>query len=165
MTSSPPPVYIPLDQAAEKYKLSKRSLLERVKSGQITAAQLSNGEYLIAEQDVDPSLSIRREDFDRLRGQKISRADVARKYKIGGATLVNWMRAGRITVLAKGQKALLDEADVAFGAAIYHAKAKLYDGQMTGVRIFDKEGNPFQAKHPRAAAYRRAYRHRKRRGP
>jgi hypothetical protein len=78
----------------------------------------------------------------------------------------NWTTNGYIQILVtpkvRGQKKLVNEADVAYCAAIYHAKAKLYDGQLAGVRIFDENGNPYQTKDPEIAAYKRAHRRRER---
>ena len=41
------------------------------------------------------------------------------------------------------------------------AKRDYYEGQMSGVPIFNKDGTPYQAKHPEVAAYKRAVRDRR----
>ena len=50
----------------------------------------------------------------------------------------------------------LDEADVAYCAKIYAEKYDEYEGQMSGVRVFDEEGNSYQVKWREVAEQRRA---------
>ena len=150
--------YIPISQAVRKYGVSKKFLLQRIKSGKLTSAKLPDGEYLVAENDIDPSLSIKREDFENLRGRKISVSDASRKYGIPHTNFSRWSRLGFIAVLERGWKVLLDEADVAYCAAVYHAKYKLYNGRMMGVNIFDKDGFPYQVKYKDIATKRREQR-------
>jgi predicted DNA-binding protein (UPF0251 family) len=152
--------YIPLEQAARKYGVSKNVLRQRVESGKLEAIETVNGDLLVADHDIDPSLKIKREDFEHLRGQGISISEAARNYKIAHKTFSRWADAGYIFVIERGWKVILDEADVAYCAAVYKAKYDFYDGQMSGVPIFDENGNPFQAKYPEMAAYRRRLRHR-----
>lgn len=154
--------YIPLSQAISKYRVSRKSLLKRIKSGKVSSAKLPDGEYLVAENDIDPSLSIKREDFEHLRGQKISMSDASRKYGIPHPTFSRWAKASFIGVLGRGYRTFLDEADVAYCAAVYDAKYKFYEGKMSGVNIFDENGNPFQSKYPEMAAYKRSIRKRAR---
>jgi len=160
--------YIPLKQAAERYGVPEKTLLERVNSGSIAAAQLPNGELLVAESNVDPSLNIKRENFEHLRGQAISASEASRRYsELLGTTIYpsrfsEWAKAGFIKVLDRGWKISLDEADVAYCATVYKAKYDFYGGQMIGVPIFDQDGNPYQPKHPELAAYKRAIRKKQR---
>jgi hypothetical protein len=142
-------------------------LLERVKSGSIASGRLPNGELLVAENDIDPSLMIQREDFEHLRGKKISISDASRKYSDTRVTVTHsnfsrWAKANHIAVLEAGSwKVMLDEADVAYCAAVFKAKYDFYGGQMAGVRIFDKDGNPYQVKYRDVAAVMRAERRQK----
>jgi hypothetical protein len=157
--------YIPLKQAAKKYHISEETL-NQVQSGSITAARLPDGELLVAEQEIDPSLNITREQFSHLRDSPIGLAEAGRKYGVSQPTVTNWVKAGYRQVLrqpqSRDQKKLIDEADVAFCAAVYNAKRKLYGGQLAGVPIFDEEGNPYQVKYPDIAAERRTERRQKR---
>ncbi len=155
--------YITVPEAVRKYGVSRKTLLERIKSGKISAAQLPGGGYLVAENEIDPSLNIKREDFEHLRGQKISLSEANRKYEIPYQTFSRWANAGFINILERGYRTFLDEADVAYCTAVYNAKYKFYDGKMSGVNIFDEEGNPFKSKYPEMAAYKRALRRRARR--
>lgn len=155
------PTYIPLDAAVQKYGISEESLLKRIQSGKLASAKLPNGEYLVAEHSIDPSLKIRREDFEHLRGKGISGSESSRKYGISTANFSKWSRVGYIKRMGRaGRAVLLDEADVAYCAAVYHAKSKTYNGRLSGVNIFDKNGNPFQSKYPEMAAYKRRIRQR-----
>jgi hypothetical protein len=161
MVSAPPSIYIPLDYAAEKYNLSKNALLERVKSGRIASAQLPNGEYLVAENDVDPSLNIRREDFKHLQGKKISMSEASRKYDVAQVNVSRWAKANYITILERGWQVLLDEGDVAYTGAVYKAKKEIY-GKMQGVPVFNEAGKPYQLKYPDLADRKRRQRRKKR---
>ena len=162
MAHAPVPTYIPLKYAARKYGIPEKTLLERVKSGSIASAQRPDGELLVAENNVDPSLNIKRDDFEHLRGQKISMSEASRKYQIAHANFSRWTKAGYIKVLERGWKVSMDEADVAYCVAIYNAKQEYYGGQLTGVPIFDENGDPYQAKYPEVAAYKRRVRLRQR---
>ena len=142
MTISHSQTFIPISEAVRKYGVSLNALLERIKSGKISAAKLPDGEYLVAEKEIDYSLTIKREDFKHLSEQTIGIAEASRKYSISHPTIIRWTKLGYIRRVGKsGQKVLLDASDVAYCAAIYHAKN---GGQ--GKRIFDKNGAPYQAK-------------------
>lgn len=71
-----------------------------------------------------------------------------------------WARAGYIEVKERGYRLKLNEADVAYCAKIYAEKYKAYNGKMTGVTVFDEEGNPYRLKYPEIAAYKRDLRRR-----
>ena len=132
--------YIPLELAARKYGLSKKALRQKVDSGKLSYAKTPSGDLLVADHGIDQSLNIKREDYEHLRGRKISVRDAAKKYNIAPMTFSRWAKAGYITVLDRGWKVKMDEADVAYGHAVYKAKYDFYDGQMSGVTIFDKAG-------------------------
>jgi hypothetical protein len=164
MTHSEPITYIPLKHAAEKYGIPEKTLLDHVKSGSIASAQLPNGELLVAETNVDSSLKIKRKDYKHLHNQPISASEASRKYSqihnisISQRIFSRWAELKYITVLERGYRLLLDEADVAYCAAVYKAKHDLYRGRMSGVRIFDEAGNPYELKYPEVAARLRAER-------
>jgi hypothetical protein len=69
--------------------------------------------------------------------------------------LTQLIQAGKIDAVR-----LPYEADVAYCAKIYAEKYKAYNGKMTGVTIFDEEGNPYRLKYPEIAAYKRDLRRR-----
>lgn len=154
--------YISLSDAVKKYGASKKLLLKRIQSGKLTAVQLPDGEYLVAEHDVDPSLSIKREDFEHLRGQGISVTDAGKRYNIRAGNFSNWTKLGHIQILERGWKLILDEADVAYCAAVYNAKYEFYDGQLRGVNIFDEKGRPYKLRYREIADMRRNLRRKQR---
>ena len=163
MTFSENASYISLKRAAWLYGLSENMLLDKVNSGALNAVELKTGEILVANNELDPSLTIRREDFDHLRGVAVSTSEASQRYEIDRSAFNRWVRSGFITVLNSSRSMrLLDEADVAYCAAVYQAKVRIYDGQITGVRIFDRDGNPYQAKYPEMAAHKRDVRKRQR---
>ncbi len=49
----------------------------------------------------------------------------------------------------------MDASDVAYCAYVYKQKKVEYGGNVAGVRIFDKNGNPYQLKYPDLSAKRR----------
>jgi hypothetical protein len=49
----------------------------------------------------------------------------------------------------------MDEAGVAYCAYVYHQKKEEYGGKVAGVKLFDKNGNPYQVKYPDLSAKRR----------
>jgi hypothetical protein len=151
--------YIPLKYAAQKYGIPEQSLIDKVKSGSIASGRLPDGELLVAEHEIDPSLNIRREDFAHLRGCPISMSEASRKYSTNETVIPQqnfsrWAQAKYIKVLERGWKVLLDEADVAYCAAVYNAKKKAY-GELQGVPLFDENGNPYRLKYPEIATKKR----------
>ncbi len=136
------PEYIPLAQAARRYGIPEETLKRAVESGTIRAVQLGE-EVAVREGDVE-KIIIRREDFEHLRGKSIWVMEAARKYGVPNPTISNWAKRGFIRILGReGRKTLLDEADVAYCAAVYKAK-----GGRRGKWIFDKHGKPYHRKSP-----------------
>ena len=171
MALSLTPTYIPLKHAVRKYGIAEKTLLDQIKSGSIATGQLPDGELLVAERDLntnlDPSLQIRQEDFVNLQRQPISISEASRKYSsehvfIPPQNFSRWAKSGHIKILERGWKVLLNEADVAYCAAIYKAKYEFYGGQLAGVPIFDENGKPYRLKHSDTAAYKRSLRKRQR---
>ena len=54
--------YIPLTQAAKRYGFSLQALHEFVEAGLIPAGKSPDGEFLVAVQELDPSLKIIRRE-------------------------------------------------------------------------------------------------------
>ena len=101
--------YIPLDEVVAIYRLSKQNLLGRIKTGQLSSLQLPDGTILVAEQELDPSLNIQRDDFEALNGKQIGVREGANKYNLTSiATISGWIKVGHIRVLnvpaKRGQK-------------------------------------------------------------
>lgn len=139
------PTFIPLSTAARKYNLTENVLTRLIWRGTIEAAQLPTGDILVSDDDLDQTPIKERiieEKYKHLQGQGIGIGEATRKYGITHPSFVRWSRLGYIRRLGQdGQKVLLDLADVAYCAEIYKQKN---GGQ--GKRIFDRDGNPYQAK-------------------
>ncbi len=141
------PRYIPLAEALRRFPISEDALKEAISSGKIRTAYIGE-EVTVAEQDVrelakgHKVIVLRRKDFEHLRGNKLGIAEAARKYGLTHVTVSTWARQGIIRVVGRrGQKVLVDEADVALAAEVYRLK-----GGRQGARIFDKNGQPYRPK-------------------
>lgn len=162
------PTVLPLPDAARKYNLTEQALTQLIEAGKIGAVQLPSGELLVTAesngQEQRTKEEIIAEKFAHLRGQPISASEASRKYSkihtipISNQLFSRWGQIGYITVLKRGYRLELDEADVAYCAEVYALKFREYAGQMSGVRIFDEDGNPYQVKYPEVAEQMRAER-------
>ena len=110
------PTYIPLDEAARRYRIDKQVLTHLVESGRIRAVEI-NGRAAVAEEDV----AIQAVQVDEsLRGRPIRVTEAAVKYGISQSNLTRWANAGYIRILRRGPKLLeLDEADVKAAVEIF----------------------------------------------
>ncbi len=153
MTTTSLERYIPLPQAAKRLGISPASLQGLIQGGMIAAVQL-NGTVAVAENDLEQVIT--REQFVHLRGQAITVAKAVKQYKLNRITLRGWIDHGYIKVLKSGYGMTIDEADVAYCAAVYQAQ-----GGGRGKRIFDENGQPYQMKHTEWAEYQRERRKKK----
>jgi predicted site-specific integrase-resolvase len=154
------PTYIPLEQAARHYGLSKKVLTQEIRAGKIQAVQLPSGDLLVAAENNGQNYQTKEEiiahKFAHLRKQTINAYQAQQKYDIPHQNFINWARAGHIEIVDEKERLLeLNEADVAYCAYVYRQKKESYGGKTSGVRIFDKDGNPYQVKYPDLAAQRR----------
>ena len=134
------PTFISLSEAVERTGLSQKVLGRAVESAAIRAVKNEKGEVLIAQEDIEEFVV--REQFDHLRGKGLGIAEAGRKYDIPDQTLSRWSKAGYIKRLGRsGRKVLIDEADVAYCAAVY----RMQDGGQ-GKRIFNDDGHPYRPK-------------------
>ncbi len=161
------PTYLPFDQAAQHYGLSKRVLTQQIQAGKIGAVQLPSGELLVAAdnnngqknngQDYQTKGEIIIAHFAHLRGQTINAYQAQQKYDINHLNFIKWARAGYIEFQEDHEgprpQILMNEADVAYCAYVYRQKETEHEGRIG--RIFDKDGNPYQLRYPDVAAYRR----------
>ncbi len=160
----PNPIYLPLKEAAKKHDVEEKVLTQLIAAGMIEAVE-RNGETVVAvdKNGNDDNESQTKDEiiaakFAHLKGQPISASEASRKYsKIHGVPISNqsfsrWAtKLGYIIVLERGYRLQMDEAEVAYCAEVYAQKYREYDGRMSGVRIFDKDGNPYQLKYPEVA--------------
>ncbi len=108
--------YIPLSEAAERYRLSVGALNRAVERGTIKAVKV-NGDIAVAEEDVD-ILAI--DLGEGLRGKPIRATEAAEKYGVSIANLSRWADAGYIHVIEHQYGYLvLDEAEVKRAAKIF----------------------------------------------
>ena len=154
------PTYIPLDQAARQYGLSKKVLTQQIRVGKIQAVQLPSGDLLVAAENNDQDYQTKDEiissKFAHLRGQTITPYSAEKKYGIHRNNFMRWARAGHIGIIQQAKRLLeLDAADVAYCSYVYKLKKEEYGGQIAGVTIFDDDGNPYQVKYPDLSAERR----------
>jgi hypothetical protein len=147
MTTTTLERYIPLPQAAKRLGISPASLQGLIDSGNIRAAKL-NGTIAVAETDLDQVIT--REQFQHLRGQAITVAGAVEKYNLSDRTVRDWIERGHINILKPGYGMVVDEADVAYCAAVYQIQ-----GGGRGKRLFDESGQPYQLKHTEWADYQR----------
>ena len=154
------PTYLPLSDAAKKFKLSEKALTQLIKASKIEAVQLPSGELLVAAEDngkngqnLKTKDEIIAEEFAHLRLKPITVTEAAENYDLHRDTVLEWTKKGYITSLkhsGRGSRMELDEADVAYCAKIYHER-----GGKRGVRLFDEDGDPYQLKHPQLSKHRR----------
>lgn len=159
------PTYVPLSEAARKYDLSEKVLTQLIQAGKIEAVRLPSGELLVSAENgqYKSKEEIIAEEFSHLLGETISASEASRRYsddqiKIYPSRFSDWAKAGYIASEFDGYRLLLDEAEVAYCAKIYRAKYEEYGGRLTGVTIFDEDGNPYQLKYPEVAQRMRSER-------
>lgn len=146
MTSASLPVLLPLPEAARKYGLTEARLKSMIERGTIKAAMMMDT-LVVDEDEVRAKTVQRKEDLPEykkhahLKGKAIWVSEAARKYGLLHPTILKWVKAGVIRQLGTtGNKVLLDEADVAYCAEIYHRFGT------QGRKLFDDNGLPYKAK-------------------
>jgi hypothetical protein len=140
------PTFIPLPEAARKYGMSVSRLRALINDGKIKAAMVMNN-LVVDEDEVRTKTIQRKEDLPEykkhahLRGKEIWVSEAARKYNLLHPSILKWVKAGVIRQIGiRGNKVLLDEADVAYCAEIYHLFGK------QGRKLFDEHGLPYKPK-------------------
>lgn len=136
-------LYIRPEQAARQLGLDSASIFKLADEGKLRAAVMTDGTIGISQHSVNELLPKEAQpeyrENEELRGTPISINAAGRKYKLNTSTITRWMQRGLIRKLGKdGRKTLLDEADVAYCARVYH----LNSGQ--GKWVFDEAGRPYK---------------------
>ena len=161
-----------MEEAARKYAVEEKVLTQLIEAGMIETHETPTGDvFVVAEKNGNGPEPQTKEEiiaakFAHLREKSISASEASRKYsKIHGIPVSHvlfgrWAKAGYITVRQRGYRLQMDEAEVAYCAEIFARKYQEYGGPMSGVRIFDEDGNPYQLKYPEMAAYKREHRRR-----
>jgi hypothetical protein len=146
---------IPIRQAAAAMGQPVKRLKALIQAGKMKAALDEHGEIIVSKRDTEmPDKS----KFEHLRGQPITVTEASEKYNVNRRTIIKWVSKGHIKNFTKGerQRMQLDEADVAYCAAVYHSR-----GGHQGTRVLDEFGRPYQLSESKQATYRRAYRRKK----
>jgi predicted site-specific integrase-resolvase len=136
-------LFITPEQAASQLGLNLDSIFKLADEGKLRAAVMNDGTIGISQQSVNELLPKEAlpeyKENAELHGVSISINEAGRKYKLNTSTLTRWMQRGLIHQLGKeGRKTLLDEADVAYCARVYHQNS----GQ--GKWAFDEAGRPYK---------------------
>lgn len=168
------PTYLSIEEATHKYGVEKKVLTQLIEAGMIETRETPSGEMLVvADKNGNGHKPQTKEEiiaakFAHLCEQTISASEASRKYgKIHGIpiayqSLSRWVKAGVIQAEFDGYRLQMCEADVAYCAEVYAQKYREYSGRMSGVRIFDEDGNPYQLKYPEVAEQLRHERHQSR---
>ncbi len=162
--------YLPIKKAAKRYGVEEKVLTQLISVGMIEAREEAGEMLVVVDKNENVQERRTKEEiiatkFAHLRGHPISASEASRKYsKIHGIPISNqlfsrWAKAGYITVLKRGYRLQMDEAEAAYCANIFTQKHKEYGGQMRGVSIFDEDGNPYRLKYKEIAQQKRAQRH------
>lgn len=118
-------IYKTLKDAAEKYNVEPEKLQELVDQGDVRSGMLGD-ELIVLEDDVRTYVAERdvtREQFKHLEGVEIGVNQAAIKYRFNGVTLAEWARKGKIRLIRqKGNRRLINEADVAYARALADIK-------------------------------------------
>jgi hypothetical protein len=77
------PTYIPLPEAARKYRLSENRLTQLIRAGKIEAVQLPSGELLVSAENGQSKTRemIINEKYPHLKGVPITITEAAKKYE------------------------------------------------------------------------------------
>lgn len=150
------PTYLPLDQAARHYGLSKKVLTQQIQAGKIQAVRLPSGDLLVAAENNGQNYQTKEEiiadKFTNLQGVVITPYAAEKKYGIHRSNFIRWARAGYIEIIQEAERLVeLDAADVAYCAYVYEQKKIEYEGSLAGVTIFDEYGNPYKLKYKEVA--------------
>ena len=165
--------FLPLPEAIQVTGWTEERLQKGIEKGTIVASMSDNGMLVIAVtpdnqplqiapepegDDINARLrQIRREDFVHLEGQPITVSEAARKYGVQRHTILAWVRRYThvIKVMERGYRLLLEEAGVAYLAALHKTRKDF--GIKSGSPLVDEYGQPNLIKHPSLSAYRRQH--------
>jgi hypothetical protein len=87
-------------------------------------------------------------------GQPISVTEAVRKYNVPQTTLLDWAKKGIVTIVEKGYRTKIDEAETSYCAKLYHERKQ--SGIGFRAPLLTSDGLPYELKHPKLAKYRQA---------
>ena len=135
------PTFISTEEAAHQLGVSEARLRRMINTGEIKTASV-NGETVVSEasvRELTPKEQLPENTRQAsLKNTSIWISNAARKYDIPNPTIVRCVSKGIIRRLGTDKnKVLIDQADMAYCAEIYHA----HRGQ--GKRLFNIDGTPY----------------------
>lgn len=151
------PTYLPLADAAQKYGVSEMVLTQLILAGKIEAIQLPTGELLVAADTNGHKIPTKDEtilkEFAHLRGQWITVSEASTKYHVPGTTIREWINLEYVQTKVDSYPMKLNEAEIAYCAKIHNERKT--SGSRSGVPLLNKDGRPYELKHPALSEYRR----------
>lgn len=167
----PNQIYIPLKVAAKKHNVKETVLTRLIAAGMIEAKEEAGETFVPVDKNGNENGAetqtkevIIAAKFAHLRSQQISASEASRKYSdiygvpIAQRAFSRWAKLGYITVLERGYRVQLDEAETAYCADVFAKKYREYNGRMQGVNVFDENGDPYKLKYPEVAEQMRTER-------
>lgn len=122
-------LYLTRQQALAYHPLTEGELDNLINTGQVDAVLIDHdGEKTLALYDDDlrnyiTDRDITPEQFNDRRGKLLGLSEAGMKYSVNPRTVARWASQGVLEVKGtEGQKKLVDEADVAYLAAVGRAK-------------------------------------------
>jgi len=139
------PRLLPLSKAAQALGIPEEDLRTQIEAGKILAGVLPDGEIVVSMSNGSNSTRhIPKEELPaykkhaHLQEVEIGIGEAAREYNLNQPTISKWVKAGYIRVIGhEGQKVLIDKADVAYCAEIYHGRGG------RGKWLFNTDGTPY----------------------
>lgn len=130
-----------------------KKLLKRFPHGVKISVEMPNGEKFTVNKKPLTKQDIINENYADLIDVPITVSDAVKKYNVPKGTLHTWISKKYLAVLSAGYRMTINEADVAYCAAIYKRKKE------TGIGfrgpLLDENGLPYQLKHPSLSLYRK----------
>lgn len=118
-------VLLTLTEASEIAQVDENLLHQLVQSGKLKASMMSTGQIVVSKEELQGQLPRElREEYKRyahLAGHGISMRQASLEYSVPHQTISRWVDKGYIQVIGdKGKAVLIDQADVAYCAEVYH---------------------------------------------
>jgi hypothetical protein len=110
----------------------------------------STGEIVVKQTKAE----IIQQEYPHLAGQGITLSEAAKKYGVPRSTIEKWHYNDYISVIENSYPIILNEAEIAYCADIYHARKAAGIG-FRGVPLLDENGLAYELKHEVLAKNRR----------
>ena len=123
-----------------------KKLLKRFPRGAKISIELPTGEKLTVNKKPQTKQDIINENYAKLIDVPITLSDAAEKYNVPRKNIANWVKRGYISIITSGYGMTVNESEVAYCVNVYRQKK----GSGMGFRgpLLDKNGLPYQLKHP-----------------